>query len=704
MTAAPVRPAVERLLRPRSVAVIGASASPGALGASVIGNLDRMQFTGDLHLVNPGRRTIGSRHCLNSVADLPLGVDVAVLAIPRASVLSTIVALARRQVGAAIIFAAGFAEAGEAGLAEQRELARIARDAGMLLEGPNCLGLVNYVDGVALTFVETPAVALGSRPGIAIVSQSGALAAVVAVTLSSKALGVSYSISTGNEAGSGVEDYVEYLLDDEHTQIFALVVERFREPRRFLGLARAARLRGKAIVLLHPGRSGAARASATTHTGAMAGDHGVMCAKVRRAGVLLADGLEEFCDILDVILRCRTRPSGGAAVLTESGAFKALALDLCDDIGLPLPPLTDATAPLLREALPAFAPVSNPVDLTAQGLVDPDLYRRSLTALVTDPRFGCILLALIQTDARTSTIKFPPIIHALRSLATDKPVIFAGMDEGAAVPSEYVAQLRDLGVPYFPSPSRAFRAVARICALTVPLMDAAEVPAQALPTDLPSGIIPEYRAKELLKSWEIPFPDGRLATTLGAALDTAADLGYPVVLKAQATDLPHKSTAGGVMLDVTNPAALTAAWTQIHATLACTRPGLILEGVLVERMSKKGVELIVGGRNDPEWGAVVLVGLGGARAELLADVQLFCADSSGEEILREIDHFKSAALLSGFRGAPTLDVIALAALVGKMAALLRINPKLQEVDLNPVVVYPTGLGAIAVDALMVISS
>jgi acyl-CoA synthetase (NDP forming) len=401
MMAVPTRPPVERLLRPRSVAVIGASATPGALGASVIANLDRMRFSGDVHLINPNRDAIGSRPCLKSVDELPLGVDVAVLAIPRAAVINTVEALARRKVGAAIIFSAGFAEGGEVGLADQRELARIARDAGMIIEGPNCLGLVNYVDGVALTFVETPALALNSRPGIAIVSQSGAMAAVVAVTLASKELGISYSISTGNEAASGVEDYVEYLLDDVHTQVLALVVEQFREPARFLELARAARTRNKPIVLLHPGRSSAARESAATHTGALAGDYSVMSAKVRREGVLLAGSLEEFGDILDIILRCPTRPAGGSAVLTESGAFKALTLDLCEEIGLPLPTLTDESAPALRSALPAFVPVGNPVDLTAQGLVDPDLYRRALAALVTDERFGCIVLTIIQTDART---------------------------------------------------------------------------------------------------------------------------------------------------------------------------------------------------------------------------------------------------------------------------------------------------------------
>jgi acyl-CoA synthetase (NDP forming) len=693
---------IERLLRPRSVAIVGASPTPGALGASVLANLERMQFGGEIHLINPNRERIGERACLKSVGDLPAGVDVAVLAIPRAAVLETVRALAARQVGAAIIFSAGFAEGGESGLADQRELARIAGETGMVIEGPNCLGFVNYVDGVALTFVETPAIALNERPGIGIVSQSGAMAAVVAVTLTSKQLGLSYSISTGNEAASGVEDYVDFLIEDPHTHVIALVVEQFRQPQRFLRLAHRAHARGKALVLLHPGRSRAARESAATHTGAMAGDYSVMRAQVERKGVLVAESLEEFGDMIDVILRCNTRPSGGSAVLTESGAFKALTLDLCEDIGLPLPALTDDSAPLLRAALPNFVPVSNPVDLTAQGLVDPDLYRRALAALVGDDRFGCIVLGIIQTDAKTCAIKFPPIIEAIRTLAPEKSVIFAGLDDGAEVPAEFLAQLRALGVPYFSSPGRAFRAIARICAAPArsPQSDVNSASGTTLAT-LPSGTIAEYKAKKYLRPLGIPFPAGRLVKTLQAAVQAASELGYPVVLKAQSADLPHKSDAGGVLLNIKDDVSIAAAWTRLHANLEQSRPGLKLDGVLIEGMSKPGVELIIGGRNDPDWGPIVLVGFGGVQAEILKDVRLLAADLSAEEIVEELYKLKSGELLRGFRGAPPLDVAAAAHIVAQVGGLLRAEPRIQEIDLNPVLLYAKGAGAIALDALII---
>src|SRR4051812_8429620 len=459
------RAALERLLRPRSVAIVGASPTPGSLGAAVLANLERAGYDGAIHLINPKRQEIAGRPCLPSPEQLPLGVDVAVLAIPRVGVLEAVQQLATRKVAAVIVFSAGFAEGGERGLADQRELVRIARANNLIVEGPNCLGLVNFVDGVPLTFVEQSAKRRLEQPGIGIVSQSGAMAAVIGVNLAARDLGVSFSVSTGNEAVTGVEDYLEYLIDDPNTRVIGLVVEQFRAPRRVLAAALRASEANKPIVLLHPGRSVAARASAATHTGAMAGDYDVMRAKVQRAGIVVAANLEELCDVLDLAMRCVALPQGGAGVITDSGVFKALMLDLCEDIGLDLPALTDASAPRLREVMPEFIPVSNPLDLTAQALVDPQLYHRTLEAMLSDERLGSVVLGIIQTDKATSDIKFPAIIGALRALRPGKPVVFAGLDEGAAVPTAYVHELRALGVSYFPSPDRAFRAMARLGAL-----------------------------------------------------------------------------------------------------------------------------------------------------------------------------------------------------------------------------------------------
>ena len=694
--------AIDRLLRPRSVAIVGASPTPGALGNSLIVNLERAGFAGGLHLVNPRRDEIAGRPCFKSIDALPDNVDVAVLAIPRAAVLETVRALAARRVGAAIVFSAGFAEGGEEGIAEQRAIARIAAESGMVIEGPNCLGMINFVDNVPLTFVDMPRPRIDTGKRVGIVSQSGAMAAVIATTLMAKDLALSYFISTGNEAASGIEDYADWLIDDADTQAIALVVEQFRDPARFQLLARRAREAGKPIVLLHPGRSAAARESAATHTGAMAGDYEVMRVLVERAGVVLCGELEEVADVLDLAVRCGPiRP--GTAILGESGAFKALALDVAETIGLELPSFDDALSPKLRAALPEFVGVSNPVDLTAQALVDPDLYRRTFDALLGDERLGSIILSIIQTDRGTAQLKFPPIIDAIRQLKPQKPVIFTGVDEGAGVPAEYISALRELGVPYFPTPDRAFRAVARWSRRSAgdPASAGRNVPPVALPEA--GGVIPEYRSKQLLAPLGIAFPAGRFVTSLDDAQAAAAAIGWPVVLKVQAAALSHKSDVGGVVLNLADEAALREGWAKLHADVASHAHGVAIDGILVEGMGARGTEFIVGGRNDPDWGPVVLAGAGGVMAELFRDVRLLPADLTEDQIIEQLHALKSAALLTGFRGSPPLDVAALARLIAAVGALLRAEPRIVEIDLNPVIVYPDGQGVVALDALMLVA-
>ncbi|MGI4857562.1 MAG: acetate--CoA ligase family protein [Janthinobacterium lividum] len=695
--------AIGRLLRPRTVAIVGASATPGALGASVLANLRRMGFSGSIHLINPKRDQIDGMPCLQSIDALPEGIDVAILAIPQSGVLEALRQLARRKVGAAIIFSAGFAEGGAEGLAQQREIARVAAESGMIVEGPNCLGLVNFVDGIPLSFVAMPPLRDTHGERIGIVSQSGAMAAVLGVMLINRELALSYSISTGNEAVTGVEDYLEFMLTDPHTRVVALVVEQFRQPARFLDAARRARQAGKTIVLLHPGQSDLARAAAATHTGAIAGDYQLMRTMVERAGVVVAETLEELSDIVEIVARCGPPAAGGTAVITESGAFKALTLDLCERIGLDLPPMSADSNPAVRDALPAFVPVSNPLDLTAQALVDPGLYGRTLAALRDDARVTAIVFAIIQTDETTAAAKFPFIIEAVTARRPDQPILFAGLDDGAVVPSHYIQALRRLGVPYFPSPERAYRALARLSArATQALVAVAPVAPAAVTLPAQGGVIAEHDSKRLLAELGITVPDGRCVTRLEDAQAAARDIGFPVVLKAQSADLSHKSDVGGVVLNLDDADALARGWERLHADIARHRPGLSLDGVLVERMGARGTELIVGARNDPEWGAVLLVGFGGVQAEILKDVRLLPHDLPREAIVSDILRLKSAALLRGFRGGPALDVAAVADVIVRLGRLLAGNPRIQEIDINPLVVHPHGAGAVALDALMVV--
>ena len=693
---------MDRLLRPRSVAIVGASPTPGSFGASILSNLDNAGYNGTLYLINPKRAEIGGRPCVASVDDLPESVDCAVLAIPRASVVETVLACARRKVGGVIIFSAGFAEAGELGRIEQQHLAEIARENNMVIEGPNCLGIANYVDGIPLTFVVTPMPPFQPGAGVAIVSQSGAMAAVLGVSLRHHGLQITYSVSTGNEAASGVEEFLEYMIADENSHVIAMIVEQFRKPKKLLELARIARAAGKRIVLLHPGSSSAARASAATHTGAMAGDYNLMRTKVAHAGIVVVDTLEELVDVTDILTRCPSLPSGGAAVFTESGAFKALTLDLCERLGLPLPALAATTADALRAQLPDFIPPTNPLDITAQGLIDPDLYRRCIPPVLADEQYGSLVLAIILSDEITSGLKFPPILAALREIKPTKPVIFAGLDEGAQIDPAYVNQLRELGVPFFPSTDRAFRALAHVSRHASRMQTNDDTPRPTTASsDLPSGAIPEYRGKQFLAAAGIPVPAGELATTVEEAQAIAAKIGYPVVLKAQAAALTHKSDVGGVALKLQSSEAVEAAWHKMHADIANALPKLKLDGILVETMSEWGTELIVGAHCDPDWGPVLLIGLGGVMAEALSDTRLIVPGLTREAVVAELLQLKSAVLLRGFRGAPPVDLEAVADIVVRLGDFVLANPSVREVDINPVIAYSKGRGAVALDALII---
>ncbi|MGH8269526.1 MAG: acetate--CoA ligase family protein, partial [Steroidobacteraceae bacterium] len=391
----------------------------------------------------------------------------------------------------------------------------------------------------------------------------------------------------------------------------------------------------------------------------------------------------------------------GAAVMTESGAFKALTLDLCEQVGLTLPSLDDQSAPALRASMPPFVPVSNPLDLTAQGLVDPDIYRRTLLALAADERVGAIVLDIIQTDPATCERKFPAILAGLREVQAAPLIVCAGLDEGAAVPNQYIEALRALGVPYFPSPDRAVRAIARLAAAAAatPLEPVTPVRPEGPP--LPSGVIPEYRAKAHLGALGIPVPAGTFVRSLEEALQAAESLGYPLALKAQSAALSHKSDAGGVVLGLKDRDSLTSGWRKLHADLARHLPDLTLDGILIERMARQGLELIIGGRNDPEWGAVVLAGIGGVQAELLSDVRLILPGQSRESIIQSLRRLKCGALLTGYRGSPALDMPAVAELIDRLGRVLCSDSSLREIDLNPVIAYPLGQGVLALDALMV---
>jgi acetate---CoA ligase (ADP-forming) len=423
---------------------------------------------------------------------------------------------------------------------------------------------------------------------------------------------------------------------------------------------------------------------------------------VADAGVAVVESLEELIDLGELMIRWRAPLRGGAAVISDSGAFKALVLDFCESSDLDLPEPSPATAAALGAIAPDLILPTNPLDVTAQSLVDPGIYRRAIEPLLADERYGSLVLGVVLSSQTHSQRKMAPIIAALEDFGPRKPVVFAMLGEDCEVAPEIIAKLRSLGVPFFRSPERALRALARLAGLRAPRPGSSDRPTIA-PADkrLPAGVIPEHIAKRLLAESGIPVPPAELVNSLPDAQRAAGRIGYPVVLKAQSTLLAHKSDAGGVVLGLADDAALAAGWHRLHSDISAVRPDLTLEGILVEAMARPGLELILGVRGDPDWGPVLVVGLGGIWAEVLRDVRLLPPDLDAAAIVAELSKLKAAPLLTGFRGAPALDLGAVAEIAARLGRFAAAHPEIAEIDINPLVVYPEHQGAIAVDALIV---
>ena len=689
----------DRLLRPRSVAIVGVSPEPGHPGSTVLANLERCRFAGAIHLVSRSRTEFAGRACVPSIDDLPPGVDVAVLVVPQTIVIDAIGALGRRGVGAAIVFASGYAEMGDAGRAEQQKLTAAARAANVAVLGPNCIGMCSFDFGAALTFefnVERPSES--ARPKIGMAAQSGAMAAIMRMAFLSKGLGITFYISTGNEADLGVEDFLSALVDDDETKVIALFVEQIRKPHLFLEAARRARAAAKPVVLLLAGRSQRAQASARSHTGALAGDYATTTALLRHAAVTVVETVEELLDVTELLARVKP-PTKGPGIITNSGAVKGFALDFSDSLRFDVPRLRPATVDALKAALPAYASLENPVDITAHVLRDVSLWPKTASALLADPDVGSLCLAMVAGTPKYAMDKFDALAPTLAQ--SGKPAVVALLGDDFPVPGEFLSAFREKGVPVLRSTERALRALGHATAYGQMLAAKHAAPATLEAPPLPGrGTLPEYQGKQYLAALGIAIPKGALARSVAEAKAVAQEIGYPVVLKAQAAALAHKSDAGGVVLNIKDDAALDAAWTDLQARVAKARPGVTLDGTLVEAMAAKGVEMIIGARRDPEWGPVILAGLGGIWTEALNDVRLMPPHLAPEQIVDELNKLKGARALRGLRGAPPVDIPAIADAVSRIGALMRGRPEVHEIDINPLIAYPHGV--LALDALIVV--
>ena len=468
------------------------------------------------------------------------------------------------------------------------------------------------------------------------------------------------------------------------------------EPTEFLAALRRARAAGKPVVLMQAGRSAKARRSAQSHTGALIGDFATMQTQVEDAGAIVVSSMDEMMDLVEILVRFPTPPTKGPGILTASGAYVGLTNDFAEEVGLELPEIEPATLKKVSEVLPAYGNYGNPLDVTAG--FSPDSLPMVVKALIDDPNVGMLFISF--------PISYAAVVKAFNKGMADspKPKVMVALGDTWQLAPDIMQAAGESTAVFSRSSDRMLRAITLYTRygrlLARPRTGASPEPIKGLPK-LGKGTQPEWLGKKVLAAAGIPVPDGDLARTPGEAAAVAQRIGYPVVLKAQAAALSHKTEAGGVMLNLTDEAALRAAWDTLTTNVKRAAPGVTLDGILVERMSPKGIELMVGAKRDPDWGTVLLLGLGGIWVEALGDVQLLPVSADQDQIVEALHKLRSAKLLAGVRGAPPADTEAVVKAVMAIGRLMQTMPELTEIDVNPLMVHGKGHGVTALDALIV---
>lgn len=696
-------PDLAPLVAPRSVAVVGASPDhtkgPGRIAQHLLSG----DFDGELYLVNPKYDEIGGRRCYRSISDLPAAVDLVVVMIPAAAVVQEVRAAAALGCRFAVIMSSGFGEMGEDGFAAQREIAEIAAESGMRIYGPNCPGYLVMSKRRAISF--SPRLDMDSwlpDGRTALITQGGAMGrAVIDAMESHGSPGLNYWFSTGNEADLQAADFLGWLADDDETDNVLLVLESFRDGRRFMDAAQRASANGKTVVVLKVGRSAAGLQATTTHTAALTGADVVADAALRQCGVTRVYDIDELVDLGRLLDRYGVREIGNVGVVSLSGGSAAHVADLCGVSGLGVEPLSEGATQRLRELLPPLAALANPIDLTTEIFRSPELVGEALDVILDDERVDALVMPFPYQLGRINHVMAEKLAEA--SGRTSKPIVAVGISE-SMLEDPAADTVRAARVPYVPSATKAVLALARYAQIPGLRRGASWRPVEEQQSErrLPgSGVLTEEASQALLESYGIDFATSDIATDEAEALAAAVRIGYPVVLKGAGEGLAHKSDAGLVRVGIADADELTRAYREIRAAHEALARGP-RPCVKVAQLVSDGVETLCGITIDPSFGPVVSFGLGGIYAELLGDVAMRVCPIDVDEATALIGETKSFPILAGARGGDKRDV---AAAAEAMAALSRFghdhSRQLVGVDINPLKVRTTG--AVGLDALVVLT-
>lgn len=699
---------VEYLVRPRTIAMVGATEKN--IGKATYENLERLNYKGQVYFVHPKREEILGHKAYKKLADIPGDVDCAVLVLRASLIPDAVTEMQEKGVKAAIIFASGFSEMGEEGRRLQEEVSRRLREAQIAACGANCLGLINLADDIPL--YSAPIDAVNPKGPIGMVAHSGS--ACIGMSSANRGTGYSYLISCGNEAGLRVPEYYEFMMHEPSVKVMAGFLETVRYPEQMAKVGRMSVENGKPIVILATGRSATGQKAASAHSGALASGPAMVDAFYRRNHFLTVKNFDEQAEALELLsyLKDVELTSDKIGCTTISGGQLGFTCDVAEDVGLQFAHVGEKTIERLKKVLPDFATATNPLDVTT-ALFDPEAYKECVRAIADDPETGLVLICQDAESAMAEGEKdlYNSIAIAMVELQKEltKPIIFYSPVSDGFYP-EFRAILKDGGIPLLQGAHPALNAVKLLIQWSNEKKAVrSEKPEEC--TAAPSRLLPaqgkkslsERESKAVFAEYGFSVAADVLASTVEEAAAAAGKMGYPVVLKVDSPDIMHKTEAGIVALNIASEEELRAAYARILENARAYDASARIQGVSVQEMVPKGVEALVGAKNDPKFGPSVMVGVGGIFVEIFKDVALELAPVSKEKAVEMIEGLKARKLFHGARGVAEADVDALADFVSKFSQMVVANKeRMAEVDVNPVIVLPKGQGVKAVDGLIVL--
>lgn len=691
---------LDEIFRPKSVAIIGASRTPGKVGHILTKNVVECGYRGKIYPINPGAEEILGLRCYPSVLSVTDDIDLAVVAIPAGAVLGVAEECGKKGVKALIVISAGFKEIGQEGAALERSLVEIGSRYKMRIQGPNCLGVINTETPLNLSF----AVAMPKSGRIGFISQSGALGTAVLDWVIGEEIGFASFTSLGNKADLDEIDFIEAMGEDDGVGVILLYLESIEEGRQFIEVAQKL-VRKKPIIVVKGGASNAGARAAGSHTGAFVGSFLAYQLAFRKCGIILVESVEELFDYAIAFTEQPLPKGEGVVIVTNAGGPGILATDLCEKLGVKMASLTPETRRVLIEKLPPASATGNPIDVLGDARAD--RYGFAVEKAFDDANVNAIIV-ILTPQAMTESLATAQIIVEISHRRGIKPVLAVFM--GGRSVEEGANYLKENNVPCFDFPEKAVKTVSAMFEYQMILKEPAH-PVNYF-TDVSHQRVKEmfeavrrnrrvvllpHEASEVAEAYGIRTPKARVAQTAEEAGTYADELGYPVVLKIVSPDILHKTDIGGVALNLNSVGDVMSAFDSMMHRVARLMPDARIDGIMVYKMVPMGKEMIIGMSRDVQFGPIVMFGLGGIYVNFLKDVSFRLAPLSEDEAKRMIEETKAYTLLTGIRGEPPSDISALRETIMRVGQLVWDFPEILEMDLNPIIVYQEGEGCIALD-------